>query len=77
MAGGPTYHRIADLLREEIRTGKWKPGDRLPSHTQPAEQIQVSIATARNAIHVLGAEILSIQRIPAARSSETRKYSSR
>ncbi|WP_431964120.1 GntR family transcriptional regulator [Nocardia sp. bgisy134] len=58
MADGPTYHRIADLLREEIRAGKWKPGDRLPSHTELAEQMQVSITTARNAIQVLVAENL-------------------
>ncbi|MCP2277056.1 GntR family transcriptional regulator [Nocardia amikacinitolerans] len=58
MADGPTYHRIADLLREEIRSGKWNPGDRLPSHTELAEQMQVSITTARNAVQVLVAENL-------------------
>ncbi|MBF6133786.1 GntR family transcriptional regulator [Nocardia otitidiscaviarum] len=58
MADGPRYQRIADLLREEIRGGKWKPGDRLPSHNELAEQMQVSITTARNAIQVLVAENL-------------------
>ncbi|RJO72111.1 GntR family transcriptional regulator [Nocardia panacis] len=58
MPEGPTYHRIADLLREEIRAGKWQPGDRLPSHTELAEQMQVSITTARNAIQVLVTENL-------------------
>lgn len=58
MADGPTYHRIADLLREEIRAGKWKPGDRLPSHTELADQMQVSITTARSAIQVLVTENL-------------------
>ncbi|WP_194817378.1 GntR family transcriptional regulator [Nocardia sp. XZ_19_385] len=58
MAEGPTYHRIADLLREEIRGGKWNPGDRLPSHTELADQMQVSITTARNAIQVLVTENL-------------------
>ncbi|MFQ6399200.1 GntR family transcriptional regulator [Nocardia sp. KC 131] len=58
MADGPTYHRIADLLREGIRAGKWAPGDRLPSHTELADQMQVSITTARNAIQVLVAENL-------------------
>ncbi|MGW4842590.1 GntR family transcriptional regulator [Nocardia brasiliensis] len=58
MADGPTYHRIADLLREEIRAGKWKPGDRLPSHTELAEHMQVSLTTARNAIQVLVTENL-------------------
>ncbi|WP_228790613.1 winged helix-turn-helix domain-containing protein [Nocardia puris] len=58
MADGPTYHRIADLLREEIRAGKWHPGDRLPSHSELADRMQVSITTARNAIQVLVAENL-------------------
>jgi GntR family transcriptional regulator len=58
MAVGPRYQRIADHLREEIRDGRWKPGDRLPSHTELAEQMQVSITTARNAIQVLVAENL-------------------
>ncbi|WP_084531586.1 GntR family transcriptional regulator [Nocardia miyunensis] len=58
MADGPRYQRIADLLREEIRIGRWKPGDRLPSHNELAEQMQVSITTARNAIQVLVAENL-------------------
>ncbi|WP_067818976.1 GntR family transcriptional regulator [Nocardia inohanensis] len=58
MADGPRYQRIADLLREEIRAGKWKPGDRLPSHNELADQMQVSITTARNAIQLLVAENL-------------------
>ncbi|MQY19564.1 GntR family transcriptional regulator [Nocardia macrotermitis] len=58
MAAGPRYQRIADLLREEIRNGRWQPGDRLPSHNELAEQMQVSITTARNAIQVLVAENL-------------------
>lgn len=58
MADGPRYQRIADLLREEIRAGKWEPGDRLPSHNELADQMQVSITTARNAIQLLVAENL-------------------
>lgn len=58
MADGPTYRRIADLLREEIRAGRWKPGDRLPSHAELADQMQVSITTARNAIQLLVTENL-------------------
>ncbi|MFQ6228751.1 GntR family transcriptional regulator [Nocardia sp. NPDC002869] len=58
MADGPTYRRIADHLREEIRAGKWQPGERLPSHAELAEQMQVSLTTARNAIQVLVTENL-------------------
>ncbi|WSY60147.1 GntR family transcriptional regulator [Nocardia sp. NBC_00881] len=42
MPGGLTYHRIADLLHE-IRAAEWKPGDRLPSHSELADQIRVSL----------------------------------
>ncbi|MGW0182653.1 GntR family transcriptional regulator [Nocardia sp. NPDC003345] len=58
MADGPTYRRIADHLREEIRAGTWRPGDRLPSHAELAEQMQVSLTTARNAIQLLVTENL-------------------
>lgn len=58
MADGPTYQRIADHLREEIRAGRWKPGERLPSHAELAEQMQVSLTTARNAVQVLVTENL-------------------
>ncbi|GGK57417.1 GntR family transcriptional regulator [Nocardia camponoti] len=58
MADGPTYLRIAGFLRDEIRSGTYKPGDRLPSIAEFAEQMQVSITTSRNAIQVLVAENL-------------------
>ncbi|MEV5649093.1 GntR family transcriptional regulator [Nocardia sp. NPDC052254] len=58
MAAGPRYQRIADLLREAIRDGTYAPGDRLPSHSDLAERMQVSITTTRNAIQVLVAENL-------------------
>lgn len=58
MADGPTYQRIADLLREEIRSGTWRPGDRLPSHVELAGRMGVSITTARHAIQVLVTENL-------------------
>lgn len=58
MAAGPRYQRIADLLREAIRNGTYAPGDRLPSHNELAEQMRVSITTARNAVQVLVAENL-------------------
>ena len=58
MADGPRYQRIADRLRAEIRAGRWKPGDRLPSHAELAEQMRVSLTTARNAVQVLVTENL-------------------
>ncbi|MFE2412470.1 GntR family transcriptional regulator [Kitasatospora sp. NPDC059408] len=50
------YERIADALREEIRAGQRKPGDRLPAETALAEQYGTSVPTLRQAVGVLEAE---------------------
>lgn len=50
MSSEPAYQRIAGRLRDEINTGKWKPGDKLPSHAELAESLGVSVTTARNAV---------------------------
>ncbi|MGW5864669.1 GntR family transcriptional regulator [Streptomyces sp. NPDC055239] len=47
---------IAADLREEITTGRLKPGERLPSETQLAAQYKVSTATLRSALAVLQGE---------------------
>lgn len=55
-------HSIADDLRNQITTGRLKPGERLPSETQLAAQHKVSTATLRSALAVLQGEGL-IQKI--------------
>ncbi|MEV0373118.1 GntR family transcriptional regulator [Streptomyces sp. NPDC050636] len=47
------YERIADKLRQSIRTGQLKPGHRLPSETQLAEEFKKSVPTVQNALRVL------------------------
>ncbi|MEU7132950.1 GntR family transcriptional regulator [Streptomyces sp. NPDC046261] len=47
------YERIADDLRQSIRTGQLKPGERLPSETTLAEQYGRSVPTMREALRVL------------------------
>ncbi len=49
----PTYVQLADALREEIRSGQRKPGERLPSVRELGEQYDVSTVTARNALTLL------------------------
>lgn len=53
-----TYRRIADKLRDAINRGRWKPGDKLPSHPEIAELYAVSVTTARLAVQELVRENL-------------------
>jgi GntR family transcriptional regulator len=47
------YERIADELREAIRAGQLKPGDRLLSETKLAEKYRKSVPTIRDALRLL------------------------
>lgn len=54
--GIPLYHQLKTLLREQIRSGVLKPGERLPSEEQLAARYGVSLITARRALADLAAE---------------------
>lgn len=56
MTSAPKYMRVADAIRERIRTGVLKPGDRLPSTKQLEEEFDVSYGSIRGAMLVLKAE---------------------
>lgn len=47
------YERIADELRQSIRAGELRPGDRLPSETKLAEGHRRSVPTVRDALRLL------------------------
>ncbi|MEE1756787.1 GntR family transcriptional regulator [Streptomyces sp. SP18CS02] len=47
------YERIANELRQAIRTSELRPGDRLPSETKLAEQYRRSVPTVRDALRLL------------------------
>ncbi|MEU4342658.1 GntR family transcriptional regulator [Nocardia sp. NPDC023852] len=72
--GGLTYYRIAELLREEIRAAEWKPSDRLPSHSELADQIRVSLSLPATLSRYLSPKIWSTKLLPAERWSEIKKY---
>nr|BFD84090.1 GntR family transcriptional regulator [Streptomyces sp. Xyl84] len=49
----PKYQRIADFLREAIRSGEYGPGDRLPGENDLMTRYGVARMTARQALGVL------------------------
>ncbi|MFF7975651.1 GntR family transcriptional regulator [Streptomyces sp. NPDC007905] len=52
----PRHHDIADDLRQQIITGRLKPGERLLSEAGLADRYKVSTATLRRSLAVLQAE---------------------
>ncbi|MFF6830742.1 MULTISPECIES: UTRA domain-containing protein [unclassified Streptomyces] len=55
----PKYQRIADELREAIRSGAFAPGDRLPGENDLMATYEVARMTARQALSVLRTEGLT------------------
>jgi DNA-binding GntR family transcriptional regulator len=49
----PRYFQIAKLIREEITSGKYKPGEKLPSENQLSDFYNVSRVTIRQALKLL------------------------
>ncbi|PBC79043.1 GntR family transcriptional regulator [Streptomyces sp. TLI_235] len=50
------YIQVADALREEIRSGKLQPGQKLPSARQLADRFKVAVMTASSGVRVLREE---------------------
>ncbi len=59
----PPYLMAADRLRLEIRAGRYKPGDRLPSSRELRGSLGIANATVRAALRVLRQEglVYSVQ----------------
>lgn len=52
----PAYQRIKDLVTEEIRSGRWREGDALPSESQFVESLGLSRMTVNRALRELTAQ---------------------
>jgi GntR family transcriptional regulator len=52
----PAYLQIADDLRSQIETGKFAPGERLPSNRAMSETYGVATETLRQALDILRGE---------------------
>lgn len=51
--GLPLYAQLAELLRDQIRTGRYRPGDRLPGEPVLTREYRVSRATVAKALEQL------------------------
>ena len=49
----PLYYQLQELIKEQIESGGWKPGDRLPSETELARRYAVSRVVVRQALAIL------------------------
>ncbi|WP_338844837.1 GntR family transcriptional regulator [Massilia sp. W12] len=58
----PLYQQIKALLMQSLQSGKWKPGELIPSETELAARFKVSQGTVRKAIDELAAENLVVRR---------------
>ncbi len=52
----PLYRQLADLLRAQLRSGRYLPGEALPSAGALAQQHRISRPTVRQALAQLAAE---------------------
>lgn len=61
-SGWPLSAQLAQVLRELIRAGQLRPGDKVPSEPQLAREHQVSRDTAQRALAILAGEGLITRR---------------
>jgi GntR family transcriptional regulator len=60
MPGGAVYAQLAARLRDEILSGRLRPGQRLPSETSLQQEYGLARQTVRRAVAVLRAEGLVV-----------------
>ncbi|WP_028663136.1 GntR family transcriptional regulator [Saccharomonospora halophila] len=51
--GMAPFERVAETLRQAVRTGRLQPGTKLPSNRELAKQEGVSLVTAQKAVGIL------------------------
>ena len=49
----PLYHQLYELLRGDILSGRWQPGDMLPPESELVERYQLSRTTVRQVLDML------------------------
>jgi GntR family transcriptional regulator len=59
--GAPKYVRLADAFADCIRTGRFKPGERVPTETELAAKLPVSVGTVQKALAKLASSGLVVR----------------
>ncbi len=49
----PLYHQLQGVLKAEIESGRWRPGEQIPTESTMAENFGVSKITVRQALQEL------------------------
>jgi len=57
----PLYRQLKHLIEEEINTGRWKPGDKIPAEPELSSRFGVSRITVRAALNELSEEGLLVK----------------
>lgn len=52
----PLYHQLYEILRGNIVSGKWQPGDMIPPESELTEHYQISRTTVRQVLDILVSE---------------------
>jgi GntR family transcriptional regulator len=60
--GRPLYSRVKAALFDRIRSGRWQPGQLIPSEAEIGRELGVSQGTVRKALDSLAAERLVVRR---------------
>jgi GntR family transcriptional regulator len=58
----PLYYQLQEILKQEIESGRWRPGDALPSEQQLARRHGISRIVVRQALSIL-ADDRQIERV--------------
>ncbi|MDY7077519.1 MAG: extracellular solute-binding protein [Chloroflexota bacterium] len=58
----PIYHQLKTLIREQIESGVWRPGDRIPTEQELCQSYGISRSPVRQALNGLAYEGVLIRR---------------
>lgn len=58
----PIYHQLKTLIREQVETGKWRPGDRIPTEQELCQLYDISRSPVRQALKELAYDGLLTRR---------------
>jgi DNA-binding GntR family transcriptional regulator len=58
----PIYHQLTTLIREQIESGVWRPGERIPTEQDLCQLYHISRSPVRQALNELARDGLLVRR---------------